>query len=83
MSVESEYKLEDVAAIPVNPAKIDVTFRSSTIGECGFFFLYVYVSELPGICDIQLLIQRDTLLSSSGYVKPHFPRDEACSNVLY
>ena len=33
MSLESEYKLEDVSATGVAADKIDATFRSSTIGE--------------------------------------------------
>jgi hypothetical protein len=33
MTFESEYKLEDVAAIRVAPENIDETFRSSSIGE--------------------------------------------------
>ena len=36
MSIESEYKLENVAASSVPSDQIDATFKSSTIGECSF-----------------------------------------------
>jgi hypothetical protein len=38
MSVETEYKLENVAATSVPSAQIDATFKSSTIGE----YLFIY-----------------------------------------
>jgi hypothetical protein len=39
MSVESEYKLENVAATSVPSDQIDATFKSSTIGEWISFIL--------------------------------------------
>jgi hypothetical protein len=44
MAFESEYKLEDVAAIRVAPENIDETFRSSSIGE-SFLHSYTMISD--------------------------------------
>jgi hypothetical protein len=48
MPVESEYTLENVAATPLTADKINVTFRSSTIGEFGCFFVPLYLKQCEG-----------------------------------
>lgn len=46
MPFESEYKIEDVPATPVASDKIDGTFRSSSIGECGSHALDLPLGEM-------------------------------------
>jgi hypothetical protein len=41
MFFEPEYKLDNVAAVPVPADEIDTTFRSSTIGQFTFLFAFI------------------------------------------